>query len=242
MLAYLILGIALVIGIILIAKGFAGADPATLAKILKWGGAVIAVVLILYFAIIGRLGLALMMGAAAVPIFMRWHTFNRMAKSWRGPSQGQTSEIETQFLRMSLDHDTGDLQGVVLDGRMTGRLVEELNVNELIALLQECWSAGDEQSASILESYLDRTQGADWREREGADAGEGGGGGGSGPYRPGRISRDEALDILGLEPGAGPDEIKEAHRRLMQKVHPDHGGSTFLAAKINEAKDMLLGA
>ena len=120
----------------------------------------------------------------------------------------------------------------------SGRRLEELELDELVELWRECHAA-DRQSAAVLEAYLDRSQGESWREAAGAAAGsEGGGAGGDG----GAMSQDEAYSILGLEPGASKDEVREAHRRLMQKVHPDHGGSNYLAAKINEAKDLLLGA
>ena len=113
--------------------------------------------------------------------------------------------------------------------------LEDLELGDLIALWAEC-RGEDAQSAAVLEAYLDRTQGEAWREAAAQ--------GGAGPRAPagaGAMSQDEACDILGLEPGAGRAAIHEAHRRLMQKVHPDHGGSNYLAAKINQAKALLLG-
>ncbi len=149
---------------------------------------------------------------------------------------------------MTLDHDSGALDGRILDGRHEGRLLSELDLPQLLELLQD-YSIADSQSAAVLEAYLDRTQGADWR-AEGAAEDETGAGAEAGPgggreraaRRPGSgvMSRAEALEILGLEEGAGPEAIREAHRRLMQKLHPDHGGSNYLAAKLNEAKELLL--
>ena len=117
-----------------------------------------------------------------------------------------------------------------------GRLLDEMELGDLIALLAEC-RAEDAQSASVLEAYLDRTQGEAWRDAAAR------GGAGAGPRAPsgGAMSPDEAYGILGLEAGASRAEIHEAHRSLMQKVHPDHGGSNYLAAKINQAKALLLG-
>lgn len=100
------------------------------------------------------------------------------------------------------------------------------------------WGAQDEDSARLLETYLGRRFGGSWRADDEADS-EGAHAGGNG-NAGGPLTENEALDILGLEPGASRDEIIKAHRRMMQKLHPDHGGSNYLAARINEAKECLL--
>ncbi len=149
------------------------------------------------------------------------------------PSSGQTSTVQSRYLRMVLDHDSGDLNGEVLAGRFEGRALDQMSLDELLQLLQEC--GDDEESVALLQAYLDRTHGDGWRRRAGAEDQA------QAPGSAQGMTREEALQILGLSPGASEAEIVEAHRRLMQKVHPDRGGSAYLAARINLAKDTLLG-
>jgi DnaJ domain len=156
----------------------------------------------------------------------------------RAPAGGRTSTVATAFLRMSLDHDTGAMSGTVLRGEFAGMRVEELGRGDLLALLREC-RAADEEGARLLEAYLDRLH-PDWRDDLGGGSGHGSAGqAGAGPAS-GDLTVDEAYAILGLARGATPAQIKEAHRRLMVKLHPDHGGSDYLATKINRARDLLL--
>ncbi|MCP5374447.1 MAG: molecular chaperone DnaJ [Hyphomicrobiales bacterium] len=242
MFPYLILGIALLAGLILAGRWYAGADPKAVIKALKWTAAILGVVLILFFVVTGRFNFILFVLPLLIPLLTRlrsaWNrakTFTRMASGGRS---GQTSEIETRFLRMRLDHDTGAMSGLVLEGPFRGRELDDLNPAERLELLRAC-RAEDAKSAQALEAYLDRTD-PDWRQRAG-EAGADGAGTAGGGFDTGSMTRDEAYRILGLEPGAGADAVKEAHRRLMAALHPDHGGSTYLAAKINQAKDVLLG-
>ncbi len=135
---------------------------------------------------------------------------------------------------MSLDHDTGAMDGTVRQGTYTGKRLDELDEEALKALYAELSS--DRESRDLFEAYLDRRV-PGWREDGEADADAGP----RGAANAGTMADEEAYEILGLAPGATEAEIRDAHRRLMMRVHPDQGGSTFLAAKINEAKDRLLG-
>ena len=122
-------------------------------------------------------------------------------------------------------------------GQLAGREFASLREAELLRLLDEIGSA-DSQGATLLEAYLDRRC-KGWRERRSAGASKE-------KAREARdangsMSRKEAYDVLDLKPGASEEAIRAAHRRLMMKLHPDRGGSTYLASRINEAKDVLLG-
>jgi len=241
---YLILGIALLAGLFLFGRWYAGADPKTITKVLKWVLIAIAALLVVFFIVTRSFNFLLFAGFVLLPLLMRmraaWQrakAFTRMASG--GKTGGQTSEIETRFLRMSLDHDSGTMSCVVLEGTHQGKDLEQLTQQQQIDLLRTCWEE-DAKSAQALEAYLDRMH-PDWREQaQYGGEGSGGAGGGDG-FADASMSRAEAYRILGLEEGADTAAVKEAHRRLMAAMHPDHGGSTYLAAKINQAKEVLLG-
>lgn len=258
MLPYFILGIALLIGLLLVGRWFANAEPKALVKTLKWLSLVVLLAVIVSLAVTGRLAWAVMALPAVLPWIMRARAvhraarnFSRMSAGMRGGptgAAGQTSEVETKFLKMTLDHGTGAMNGEVIDGPYAGRKLDELSPAELADLLNTCM-VHDNQSAQVLEAYLDRAH-PDWREQmqaagagagTGSGYGNGNGYGGNGPAGGG-MTRDEAFDVLGLDPGANEAEIKAAYHRLIGNLHPDHGGSTYLAAKINQAKDVLLGS
>lgn len=248
---YLFLGIALLVGLLLAARWFANADPKVLVQVAKWVGVPLLGGLIVFLAVTGRLAAALMLVPVAVPWIMRLRSAATNAKNQarmsanqsNGGASGQSSEVETRILRMSLDHDSGEMTGVVKEGPFAGRELATMPLPELVDLLNYCLM-NDPQSAKVLEAYLDRTH-EDWRlyVRPAGAGGQGSAGG----WRSGRsespqsaMTRDECYKILGLEPGASAQEIKAAYHRLMSVLHPDKGGSTYLAAKLNEAKDLLL--
>jgi hypothetical protein len=169
-------------------------------------------------------------------MFGSWLLWGTTSGPWGGgrasKTPGQTSRIATDHLEMELDHDTGEMRGRVLKGLFRGRDIESLSPADLALLWQDCRN-NDAQSAQLIEAYLDRIH-PSWRE----DMARGESDMSRGP--DGRMTVEEAFEILGLEPGACEGDIRRAHRDLMLKLHPDRGGSTYLAAKINEAKDVAL--
>lgn len=169
-------------------------------------------------------GLLGVLGTALIARYVR----QRSSGGFSSPGTAQRTEVHTPFVEAWIDHATGDLGGRVVKGRFAGRGLDMLADNDLLALHAEC--AGDADSLRVLESYLDRRLGPDWRKAQ------------SPPRGPRTdMTRDEALAILGLAPGATAEEVRAAHRRLILRVHPDAGGSADLAARINRAKDVLLG-
>ncbi len=232
---YLLLGIVLLAGLLIAAKVIVHLDPARTARFLGWfvagiaaTGAVVIVVLLL---VSDRFAPALVVAGGLTPVFLRSRALWRRYYGSTSRSSGGSSDVETELLRMRLDHDTGAMTGQVKRGTFAGRRLEDLTQEDLIVLWRQC-IAEDEPSARLLESYLDRLR-PDWR--------QGMGGGSTGGTPGDAMTRDEAYAILDLAPGADAEQIKEAHHRLMMKLHPDHGGSTFLAAQINRAKEILLG-
>jgi hypothetical protein len=246
--AYVALGLGGVLLLVLLARGFLNTPPAVLARGLRWGGVIVGVALFLFLALTERLAPLLALVGAGLTVALEAGSIWRMLQSARsmfggtgaasawGP-QPQQSAVETEFLHMTLDHASGLMEGTVRRGRFAGRRLAELSREELVALCREA-RAEDEPSASLVEAYLDRRF-PGWRTGDAEEAGPQARGPAARPAG-GAMTREEAYEVLGLHPGASPAEIKEAHRRLMQRLHPDHGGSDWLAARINLAKDLLL--
>ena len=217
---------------VLLLAGFAAlflrVDPHRLATVLRYFLPVLLTLFGVVFTLLGRTGISLGLFGLAAALFGR-----ARARSRSTPSAKQSSRVRTAALEMELDLDSGDMNGLVLAGQFEGRELDSLSEEELFSLHSEL--RGDPESVQVLEAYLDRRDPA-WRDGFDADTGDGLG---AAPAS-GSMTEEEAYEILGLSAGASEAQIREAHRRLMKRMHPDAGGSVFLAARINEAKEVLL--
>ncbi|HEY3890427.1 MAG TPA: DnaJ domain-containing protein [Bradyrhizobium sp.] len=235
----LIAGVVAVILLYSLLQMFRAANPVVLARAIKIAGGVLALAVAAFTGFRGELAVAVPLGIFGAGL-LGWSPFGTpglghigglFARAGARRSAGQTSQVRSQFLDMRLDHDSGELSGQIVAGPNAGHLLDEFDLQQLIAMIP----GFDAESVALLESYLDRRFPA-WRQDAQRDAA-----GGQRRAAPsGKMTDEEAYQILGLQPGAGRDEIGRAHRGLMKKLHPDQGGSTYLAARVNEAKDTLL--
>ncbi len=226
----LLLGLAVLLLVLFLARTIAGSDPKKLARLLKTSGGIAAFGIAALLAFRGQFALAVPLAFFGATL-MNWI---QAPASWTQRTQrktGQVSRVRAQFIEMELDHDSGEMRGRVLRGRYENVPLDALDPPTLLKLRDEF----DDESRALLEAYLDR-RAPGWRDDIEEDAGAGS----REPPRHGPMTEEEAHQILGLEAGASDAEVRRAHRALMKKLHPDQGGSTYLAARVNEAKEVLL--
>jgi hypothetical protein len=221
--------VALLLVLLGVATIFLRADPAKLASGMKTLGPVLLGLVGIAMVVVGREGIGGIILSAAIA----WYGSMRMKRPTAKLAPGKRSTVRTAALEMELDHDTGGLEGLVLAGRHEGKMLGAMGLAELQHLYREL--SGDPESRQLLETYLDGRFPV-WRKNAETNGGEGLG---VAPG-PGAMTKEEAYKVLGLEAGAAAADVRKAHRRLMQRLHPDVGGTSFLAARINEAKDVLL--
>jgi len=227
----LLLGLASLAILLWAAQKYLKADPRKLAAVLKMGGGIALLAVAALLGVRGQIALAAPLAAAGLAL-LGWLPFSPAGFGARTQkSQGQVSRVRSAYLDMELDHDSGAMRGTIITGPRQGTSLDALDIATLARLLGEI----DEESRALLAAYLDRRD-ASWREHAQADPAAGRGGPSRGP-----MTHQEAYEILGLKPGASAEDIVNAHRTLMKRLHPDLGGTNYLAARVNEAKDTLLG-
>jgi DnaJ domain len=227
-----LLGVVALVLLLWAVSAFTKADPKQVAQHLRWIGGIAALLLAGFLLFRGAIGVAIPIGAFGLSL-LGWASFWPASFGSRTQrSTGQMSRVRTAFLEMELDHDTGMMHGRVLAGSYQGASLDALDGATLMKLLSEI----DDDSRDLLAAYLDRRE-AGWRDQAQHDAKDG-----AGPRTAGagKMTEEEAYQILGIQRGASKEEVSRAHRSLIKKLHPDQGGTTYLATRINEAKDVLL--
>jgi DnaJ domain len=226
----LIFGVLVLLLALWVLGVIARVDPKIAARVLKLSGGLLALGFAVFLGLRGEMAVAIPLGAMGLGL-LGWLPFGPAGFSARTQkSSGKTSQVRSAYFEMELDHDSGQMQGRIVAGRHQGAELDRLDVKTLVEMLGEV----DEESRALLTAYLDRRD-SSWSEHAQGDAATG-----RTAASSGKMSEQEAYQILGLEAGASADDIGRAHRTLMKKFHPDQGGSTYLAARINEAKEILL--
>jgi len=230
--AQILFGVVVLALVLVVLNAFTKTNPRTVAIVLKTAGGVGALGGAAVMFTRGRFELGVTLGIAGLSLlgWLPWSLPGFGARTRK--SAGQVSRVRSAFVEMELDHDTGAMRGRILAGQHEGAELDALDLPTLTGFLTQI----DEESRALLMAYLDRRQ-PSWRENVQGDAAAGPRGP---PRASGKMTEEEAYQILGLQPGASAEEIGRAHRTLMKKLHPDQGGSTYLAARVNEAKDVLL--
>lgn len=237
MLPQLLILLGILVALWLAYDWFTRAKPRAVARAATWVGLAGLVAIGFWLVLTGKVAGLFAVAAGLTPWILRAlrvHAFWRMLKQvgirvgGGQASAGNASTVNTRFLRMELDHDSGRLDGEILEGPWRGRRLSGLDLDQALELRRQI--AVDPDSAQVLDAWIARNwpDHAEQAERP------------SPPPRQG-MTVEEAREILGVGPAASPDEIRAAHRKLMLANHPDHGGSTWIAARINQARDLLLG-
>jgi DnaJ domain len=230
--ASLLFGVVVLVLVLWGLNAFTRMSPQIAATVLRTGGGIGALAIAGVLGVRGRLDFAIPVGMLGLGL-LGWVPLGLPSLGARTrKGAGQVSRVRSAFVEMELEHDTGVMRGRILAGPHEGKSLDILDVATLQGFLVDL----DEESRALLMAYLDRrTPG--WRENTQDDATAGHG---QSPWSGGKMTEQEAYQILGLQPGASAADIGHAHRALMKKLHPDQGGSTYLAARVNEAKEVLL--
>ncbi len=238
----LLIAALILAGIIYGSKLFATASPALLARLIKQGGGVAALALATFILIRGNMEIAIGLGGLGLYLLgwssgpIGWGKY--FGNVGGGKSPGGASRVRSAMIEMELDHATGAMDGLVLVGAWEGKRLAALTRPQCEDLYRTCLN-DDPDGARLLEPYLDRRF-PGWRPADDFARDAGSSQGDARARASGKMSEDEAYEVLGLAKTATREEVTSAHRALMKKLHPDHGGTTSLAARVNEAKEVLL--
>ena len=235
---WVLVGVVLLGLILLVVRWYVDAEPKDALKLAKFLGVLFILVIVGLVIASGRISMLWLIFLGLLPWISRFRAMNRQAENLRGPVAGQHVDRRTNFVVIYLNPETGDMDGRVLQGPQSGKLLSELSIDELVTLY-EAALLEDVESASILEAYMDRMHGKSWRQKSlsmnAADAPDD-----MLELLEHGMSRSEAYKFLGLQPGASKNEIGNAFTNLTQTGHPDESIARDIKAKAKQAKSTLL--
>lgn len=189
-----------------------------------------AVVAALFVLLRGNLWAALVLFGVALWLLGR---ANRRTEA-AGPQHRPVSRLRSAMIEMEYDQRRDTMTGMVIAGPLEGVALDRLDRGNCEGLYRQALRE-DPDGARLLEAYFDRRF-TGWRRAGDRDTHAGP----RGMAATGGMSEDEAYEVLGLRRGATREDIVRSHRTVMKKWHPDQGGSADLAARANEAKEVLL--
>ncbi|MEM7067733.1 MAG: molecular chaperone DnaJ [Pseudomonadota bacterium] len=215
--------------LLLFAFLFVRATPAALASTLRMLGPLLVVLIGLALSALGRFGY----GVPLLILGGLWWYHYRKKLAWERVNKGDISTFRTAWLEVLVNQDTGQIDGLILTGPREGKILSGMERADLLAFYQEL--SADIDSQELVETYLDRKV-SGWRKDTDARSAERK----RSTPGPGAVTEQEAYQILGLEPGAGAQEISSRHRKLMAVINSEGGTSVYLVKRIDEARDTLL--
>lgn len=225
-----LVGIAALFVVLWLMRKYVQANPTGMAWLVQRAGGLLAIIAGVLITLRGGLALGVPLGLMGLGLLGWTPRGFSFIPGWLG-GPNSVSRQRTAFIEVAIDHVTGAMHGRVIAGKRAGADLDALDDATLNALMAEL----DPASRQLLMAYRDRRKAGRREYAQGsADARQ------RGAASSGKMTEEEAYKFLGLEPGAGAEEIGQAYRTLMKKLHPDQGGPTYLAARINEAKEVLL--
>ena len=224
----LFLALLVLLGVMWFMSWYGKAEPAARNRAIKTGLIYILAAVLLLLVVTGRIPVIFAAVSAALPFLHRLLAYRGLIGllgRFAGQRMGVT-RFTTAWLIVELDMAKRSMDATVTRGQFADRKLSQLSDTELDSLLEEV--SDDFQSRTAVNAYIMAKKGQSYQQSTQPPPGDG------------KMTVSQAYEILGLDPDANEDEIKRAHKRLMQKLHPDRGGSSYLAAQINAAKDILL--
>lgn len=229
MIIRLFLALLTLVGVMWFMSWYGKASPVARNKAIKTGLLYTVAGALLLLVVTGRIPVIFAAISAAVPLLHRLLAYRGLIGTvgrFAGQKLGIT-RFTTTWLIVEYDIARRSLDGQVIRGQFEGQRLSQLKTSELNDLLEEV--KDDFQSRAAVNAFMMAHSGTRYEQNAQSPSNVNG-----------KMAVSQAYEILGLQANATDEDVKQAHKRLMQKLHPDRGGSSYLASQINAAKATLL--